>query len=208
MKNLLLFLLIPFSCAAQQTAIANLKSNILYIGVDNPLDVVVENTPCETLILSTDNGAIRGKGCRYTAMPQTPGEMSLSVKKISGGDTLDVTVQKFRVKQIPNPTASIGLKNFGPVGRKFLIAHRGISTIVENFDIDVRALVTRFRMFIMRGDTLIASHTGKGYLFDEPIKASLAQIKSGDRVYFVDIYARVPGNPHEVKLNAIELEVE
>lgn len=208
MKKLLFFLFIPFSCAAQQTAIANAKFNILYIGVDNPLDVVVENTPCEALILSTDNGTIRGKGCRYTAMPQTPGEMRLSVKKISGGDTLDVTVQQFRVKRIPNPIAWIGPGISGRIKKQLLIAHQGIGTTIENFDIQVSAPVTRFRMLLMRGDTLLAVHTVKSNRFDEPIKTSFAQIKPGDRVYFLDIYARVPGNPHEVKLNAIELEVE
>jgi len=208
MKNLLPFLFIPFSCPAQQTAIANLKFNILYIGVDNPIYVAVENTPCEAVVLFTDNGTVSGKGCRYKVMPETPGEINLSVKKIIEGDTLDVTVQKFRVTYFPLPTACIGFGLSESISRNNLIAHRGISTVFANLDVDAIARVTRFRMLLIRGDTLLASHTGKGYLFDESIKASFDQIRSGDRVYFVDIYARVPGNPHEVKLNAIELEIE
>ncbi len=64
--------------SGQKTAIAADKSNVLYLEMDNPITIAVENTSCKELIVKSDNGTIKGQNGSYDWIPEA---MCLGEKK-------------------------------------------------------------------------------------------------------------------------------
>jgi hypothetical protein len=52
----IVFLLITLICCnillAQHVTVANTKMNILYVGIDNPISITVENYDCDDLVIT------------------------------------------------------------------------------------------------------------------------------------------------------------
>jgi hypothetical protein len=72
------------SAYSQKTSIEATKSNFLFPEIDNPITVIVENVPCDQLILETDNGVItRSKGCNFSIAPKLIGESNISIVRKS-----------------------------------------------------------------------------------------------------------------------------
>jgi len=65
--SILLLIITGYPCSAQKTAgVLNVRGNTLYIGIENYLLAFVEGVDCDSLILTTDNGEIKGNGCGWS----------------------------------------------------------------------------------------------------------------------------------------------
>ena len=97
------FILIHAISFAQKFSIAADKENVLYIGVDNPISIAVENVPARLVIAKINNGKITGKMGNYSVYltKMTPTAIIL-YRKING-----------KLKEIGRSTFSVK-KNSGP----------------------------------------------------------------------------------------------
>lgn len=97
MKSIKIVCIILLSAAtmstyAQRFLVANDSANIVFIGILNPLTVVVEGMTCDEISLKTDNGTVRrwqdSTGvCRFVHTPVYPGECRLEIYKKAGAKT-------------------------------------------------------------------------------------------------------------------------
>ncbi|MFZ4400282.1 MAG: hypothetical protein ACOYO1_09625 [Bacteroidales bacterium] len=146
MKNSFVSVLIfitTFTVNAQHFVVSNSKENTLYLGIENPMQAMVEKMKCGTFILSTDNGKIIDKqNCRYIARRDSIGVAILEIRKVKGRDTTIIGKAFFNVKEIPKPIATIAGKRSGIIDKKLLIASGGILNHFENFDFDLLIPVT------------------------------------------------------------------
>lgn len=108
MLKYLIFLMwaMPFNhpVAAQQVAVMLDKMNVLYVGADNPLHLVVSDIQTESLVLTPSQGTIRTDGnggflWRLCSLD------SVYARLILSDSTSDVPIDTmyFRVKRIPEP---------------------------------------------------------------------------------------------------------
>ena len=106
MKILIVFplLLAQYCSTAQQFTVTNDRMNIVYLGVDNPISVSVENLKNNDLRVEASNGTLTGRKGKYLFRPLKVGEARIAVynsKKILG-------YSPFLVLAIPVPVFSIG----------------------------------------------------------------------------------------------------
>src|SRR5690606_6646864 len=108
--------LLSFSIAyCQKCVVANVRENIVYLGVSNPLDIAVNGYLCKNFEVSTDNGKVE-KGneiCSYSYLPKTTGIANIIIKDKKSKKLLGR--MPFRVEDIPPPTAMVAGKNGGEI---------------------------------------------------------------------------------------------
>jgi hypothetical protein len=132
------------------TAVAPVKMNVLYLGVDNPMAIATSGYETSDLNVSIDNGTITGSNGNYIVRPDHPGSALISVS--SKGKVIQKT--EFRVKVVPNPVAAIKVlsgdvpdyKSEGEISKKELLTADGVVAMMQNFDFDLSFKVVSFVM--------------------------------------------------------------
>jgi hypothetical protein len=84
-------------------AIALDKMNVFYIGIDNPITIAVPNIPSDKLLVTINNGLIKGSNGKYIVRVATLGEATITVATIKDDRKVLLSTQTFRVKRIPDP---------------------------------------------------------------------------------------------------------
>lgn len=215
MKTIFFFLLSLFSlhvCLGQKAVVANLKENVAYVDITNPLGVLVQGYNCGEFEVSTNNGTIEkhDNNCHYNFIPKTKGRAMIYIRLKRNRKYLDSF--EFRTQLIPDPIVEIESpyyeynkhKGDGKFHRKN--PPYGISYFLKKFDYDVRFIGQNYSVSIIREGKMIFERKNiKGYLF-ESIKDGLSLIKDGDKIKFYGLIARGPENTDR-KLPSIELIV-
>ncbi len=170
------------------------KMNVLYVGVPNPVSVSAPGMAKEKLRLSISGGSISGSAGKYTANVSSPGTTTrITVSgETSPGKTAVLGVQEFRVKRIPDPKAQFAGKTSGATSAGNIKAQDKVFAKLENFDFDAKFNVTRFTLTVLkpRQDAIVLSTTGSD--LSGAMRAALASIAPGARVFFDNIIAVGP----------------
>jgi len=173
------------------------KMNVLYIGVDNPVSILMSGIPNESLAASISCGTIKRdpkNGDWLVNIP--PGHKSAiinisatinSVKKNMGS-------KKFRVKNLPDPVATIGGKSSGLINRKIMTADGVLSPkMPDDFDFDHSFVIKSFTMTIQRGFKVYNLKSKDAYLTKEML-AEIKRTNRGQNIVFENIVVRDPYN--------------
>jgi gliding motility-associated protein GldM len=181
------------------------KMNVIYAGIPNPFSVSAAGFPLESVRASISGGSISGSNGKYMVNvggAQIGKELNINVSATSGGKTLNLGSQKFRVKALPTPKAFIKGKAGGNVDLEWLVASNQIETELEDFVFDIKYRVLRFSTTFInpRSDAVTVQNSGGS--FSGQIKGALNSIKPGATVIFKDIVAEGPDGRQKV-LNGI-----
>ncbi len=189
------------------------KMNVLYIGVDNPIAVSVAGFQSEDVQprLQGVSGRLdpRGEGKYYAKIGNArPGDAKISVSvKMKNGKTRHMGSQKFRIKRVPDPIATVGGKfKGGKVPASSFTAQQGVIAKLEDFVYDLRFEVVSFSMTYIpqRGDALVVDT--RRPTFNSRMKQFLNQAKPGDRFFIDQVKVRGPsGETRELPSISFEL---
>ncbi len=171
------------------SAVAPTKMNVLYIGVDNPVNIAVSNHSPSEVRATIDNGSLtKNQDGTYTAKPKEIGNaiISLYIK-----DKL-INQYEFRVKRVPDPVAYVAGQKGGEISLEKLLKADKVDVMMENFDYDLKFQVIEFE---------ISAHDKNGFFKDEysktnkitPAQVELLKKQSkGWKIYFLDIKCAGP----------------
>jgi hypothetical protein len=179
----------------QGFAVSADKMNVAYVGVDNPLTIVVEGYSCSQVVVSCNNGELKKTSdCKYFFLPEKEGTSDIVVKvKTSTGLKL-IGIKKYRVKIIPNLQVAIAGKTSGKIAIEIFKVQKGPSIIFENFNYEYPAIVTQFKFEIIRNNQALYSDKNNGPFFNEAILNQIKNLKAGDKVLITDISVARPPN--------------
>lgn len=190
----------------QMVAIENLKQNIAYPNLDHPMNIIVEEIPCDEVFVSTNNGDIKSEGnCEYVFNPSEVGVASIFIHKIEKGDTVLIEERKYRIKRWPRTNARIGRINSGKMELAEFKIQRGVIAPVENFDIDANYKVISYRLHIIRGNDLVGEAFNKGGKFEDKTKNLILLAERGDRIIVDEIKILTPGSRLKMELDEIDI---
>ncbi len=211
MKKVLILLLIVISTKSfgQTIAIASSKNNVLYFGIENPLDVVVENMKCGSFFLKANNGTLSGEKCNYLIKPEEYSLVNIYIMKIIRKDTILIGKKVFRVEKVPLPIASIGGVNQGKIHKNKLIVSGGIVAKMYDIDIDAIFKIDEFSMIIFRDKTPVYKVQVKGNRFTEEMINEFKKLQSNDELIFYNIRISKPSiDLTDERLEPINLTIE
>ncbi|HRI59436.1 MAG TPA: GldM family protein [Saprospiraceae bacterium] len=184
------------------------KMNVLYIGVDNPIQVGATGIPADSLEVTISEGTIikTGKGV-YVARISTPG---MAIITVTGKDKKYKTNFEFRAKRMPDPTPSLGTRNTrsDTLGVAAFKALSGIYMVMENFDFDARCITLEYKVTHIGanesdGKMAVKSVKNLGGKFNPEAIEMVNQAKSGDIFVFSEITAKCPEDVKDRKLNGM-----
>ncbi|WP_316746373.1 gliding motility protein GldM [Pedobacter gandavensis] len=177
------------------------KMNVIYAGIPNPFSVSAAGFPMESVKASIDGGTISGGSGKFTVNvsgSQVGKEVNINVSANSGGKSLNLGSQKFRVKALPTPKALVKGKSGGSVDLEWLENAGLLDTQLDDFVFDVKYRVIRFGATFInpRSDAVTIQNSGAG--FNGQVKGALNSIKPGATVIFKDIVCEGPDGRQRV----------
>jgi GldM C-terminal domain len=189
-KEAIIFLLFfaYFISNAQKFSIAGDKNNTLYLGLDNPLSIAVENYSCKSIIVKTDNGTISSASGKYIFHSTKIGKAEIILYRKTNGRTKEIGRSTFRVKSIPDPIAKVGPTSGGYINKVILRNQQYMRADYEYCN--CRATIDSFIVCIVRGDTCLYNEIKNiGGKFSNEVISALSIIKKDDAVIFKKIFA-------------------
>ena len=190
-----------------QVVISPVKMNVLYLGIENPVSILVSGVPSEKVSATMSNGKITklpGK-TEYIAKPTTVGDAVIEVYVEIDGQKKKVEIMTFRVKMIPTPIVKIGGKSGGNIAKDFLMEQLGLIAVMEDFLFDLRYMVQQFDVVVKtpQGEKIIRSNSPA---FTKDQKELFNSLEKGSKVFFTNIVARGPDGMRNLKDTAFTIE--
>lgn len=202
--------MVEYVVAKPSAVISPTKMNVLYVGVDNPIEVSVAGFPDEKVRSSIGGcgGSLRKVGSgKYIARVKRPGKAIIRASVTDdAGKSRSMGQQDFRVKRVPDPVAKVAGKKGGPIRKNVLLAQTGVKADLENFDFDLKFNVTEFVVSATIQGFVVNKKT-KGSRFSADQKTLIRQLKSNSKVYIEDVKAIGPdGTVRKLSVIALKLQ--
>ncbi len=163
------------------------EANGIYAGISNPVSLLVEGKPCNSIVLKTDNGSIEftNDQCWFTIKPQRVGFAEVQIFRRSRGKLLLVGTHTFIVSELPDPVPYVGNLKWGKVKKSSFIVMGGL--IARGEEVHNDGMVERFNITIYRENQFISSLLNNGNRFEQPTLKMLELLQNGDRVVISSI---------------------
>jgi hypothetical protein len=166
-------------------AVSLSKMNVLYLGVDNPVTIAVANYQSSKIRPEITNGKITSKDGGYYNYVIQPKNVGMAILKIYAGDKL-ISNAEFRVKRVPDPVAKIGGYKSGLIQKDILLNQEILSVDMENFDFDLRFIVTSFKLSTHVKGIMTGVSSSSNTITQEQ-KTLIEKAVSGQKIYFEEI---------------------
>lgn len=174
-----------FNVAPPSVVISPTKMNVLYRGVDNPLEISVPGVDPSNLIVSGTGVKKSGNGYIADVTRNKGGELKISVSARDGDKTSNMGSKLFRVKNLPDASGSIFGKTEGLMSAN-LIKKAKVEAKFNNFDFELPLTVTSFQIIVPP----FAPIDCKGSTLNSNARAALDKAKPGTPVIIRNIRAK------------------
>ena len=174
-----------FNVAPPSVVISPTKMNVLYRGVDNPLEISVPGVDPSNLIVSGTGVKKSGNGYIADVTRNKGGELKISVSVRDGDKTSNMGSKLFRVKNLPDASGSIFGKTEGLMSAN-LIKKAKVEAKFNNFDFKLPLTVTSFQIIVPP----FAPIDCKGSTLNSNARAALDKAKPGTPVIIRNIRAK------------------
>ncbi len=194
-----------YEVGMRSATVSATKMNVFYIGVDNPVEISVAGANSNKIKASCSGCDIRKSGGAYNVTASRPGDATISVSAEGFSSKF-----KFRVKRIPDPTASFSpnkAESSGSMGNGSFKARKGIFAALLNFDFEAKCKIQGFELTRVpkRQDPQRKANSGANYAGCRDL---IMKAKPGDIYYFDNIKARCPGDAAGRKLNSMVWQIK
>lgn len=172
--------------------------NVVYAGIDNPIDISVPGFSTQQIIVTANNGNIQKKGNEWVINPKlTPDELILNISvKTDDGKSVSFGSKKLKVRQLPDPLPYIyaggnKLKN-GKISKKNILDSNGIKSSIDDGILNIDFEVQSFSIisFDSMGNTILEKSNGSG--FSSRQISLIKNLQRNSRVYITNIIAKGP----------------
>jgi hypothetical protein len=199
MKNLFwIFIILIFSCKNKDNSnsivvASATKTNILYVGIDNPISIAVAGIPYEKIKLKVDDslGSIKGDSGKYIAAVKSLNYKILAYEK-DGDKELFLDTLNFKIKQIPSPYTSIaGYVGDCSLTQEQLLSTSEIKAELTNFIFDMKFPIVSFNMSILF-DGIFIDLGGEGSTITEQMKQYIKRVPKGGKILIEEVKVQAP----------------
>lgn len=182
-----------YNVAPPSATVSATKMNVMYKGLDNPIEVSVPGVAPNQISVNCSGGSMSGGNGKYVVKPGAGKEIVISVgAKTMDGKSTSMGSYKFRVKPVPTPKITWANQTDG--GMVSASAGSGSPLIprMEDFDFDVYSTITSFEVgFKLGGDYYVKQCSGNQIPGD--VAQKIRGLGRGTTVSFSSVKMTVPG---------------
>jgi gliding motility-associated protein GldM len=194
-----------YEVGQRSIAVALTKMNVFYIGVDNPVAVSAAGINTADLRVSANGVNIsKVNGSNYVVRATTPGEATITVAGPGVSQTFN-----YRVKRIPDPVATLGMKHKGgTMASGEFRAQGGIIPVLENFDFEAKCDVVGFTAtYLAKRQDPSPPVTNPGPKWNGTVQGYVSSAKPGDSYFFDDIKVKCPGDAQARNIGGLAFKI-
>ncbi len=169
------------------------KMNVLYRGVENPIELSVPGVPAESIQASISTGRITRSGQGWVARDMTDSKAEVfATATMADGSTRRIGPVVFRVKNLPPPSAFVKDKGSSDtwIPLNDLKSAGGVS-VKTNTDFGDTWVAKSFTFSFQRGGGTPVLHHGTGNAFSAAMKQVLDKARPGDQIVIEDVRAQL-----------------
>ena len=201
---ILLFAVSMSSSAQTSVAVAPIKMNVFFIGVENPVAVAASGATDDKVTVSVNGGG--GSATRVSA-----GNYIVRVTEITDDCTIHVEVDgklagtsKFRVRKLPAPMGTIGGFSSGAnVPSDVFRRQAGLGLYVQDFPFDIKYDVLNYTITVEDDNGGVKAADNQGASFSTEARQYIDQyVKPGKTVTVDNIRVKDPGG-RELKIPSL-----
>lgn len=187
-----------YTVGAPNVVISPTAMNVLYVGIDNPIDISVPGVGSDAISATMSNGTIKrgrlqGYRGEWVAKPTTVGqEAALNVSAVVNGERRRFPPYTFRVQSIPPPVPKFAnLTTDGNVVKATALAQQGVFAEQPDFLFDLSYTITKFTVTIsQKGFDRVESSPNNRITPEQ--RALIQALNRGQKLYLTDIWAVGP----------------
>lgn len=172
--------------------------NILYAGVDNPIQITVSEMKEGELRVNMTNGTVSKENDEWRAKPLVGvTESTIILSQLLEGEETEVGRFDFNVKSLPDPRPFINYTDdkeksvvyYGavPLDKKYLQKITSVGALYKDGSVDFRFKVLEFEMVLVKANNTTLYESQKGENISDKQMALLKQADVGDRLYIVSV---------------------
>lgn len=196
---------------AQKSAVVSPQlMNVLYIGLDNPVNISVPGVAQSDVSATISAGTLNRKGDgTYTVKVEQPGTTKVVVKAKVNGKEMIMGEQQFRIKRIPKPASTLdGVYGTGRITATKMKSTRGVVPILNDFVADVRYTVVSYEVShrSKKEASITPPYPVQGALFSGKAKELINRVAAGDAIFIDNIIVRGPDGKNQ-KIDAIAFDI-
>ena len=186
-------------------------SNILYIGIDNPIHIISPGIKPNKIKVSVSNseGAIvskKGNGDYIVKIIRETKEDELCSITATGQGFSDK--QEYKVRYLPDPEAKAGSYKSGNISANKFRSIKKLNAPIEDLPLDLSCKVLGFSVTRITAKGEMERHENVGSTYNVNTSQVSRKAKTGDVYLFQDIKAKCPGDINERTLNPLVLNIK
>ncbi len=207
-----------YTVTEPMASIAPMMMNVLYAGIDNPINIAVPGIATNQLIVSMENGSLQRKGQYWIARPkivEKKAVISVAIKN-SSKKIIPIAQQELRVRSLPDPLPFLECvdaqgKDFrfkgGRISKRELLSAKGIGAAIDDDILNVSYSVISFQLtfFDQMGNAI--PEVSNDNKFSKRQKSKIRSLSRGKRFYISEVVAKGPDGI-ERKIPPIEVIVK
>lgn len=171
------------------------KQNILYCGINNPVEILSQTYSPTVIQPSISHGMITDNNGSYTIKVNTPGTVQVSLNVINEEANHHIQTFEFRAKYLPDPTPIFGNRKSGVIPSAEVKNIAGLAAIAEGLDFDVRFSIIGFEITYKKArSTNLVMQVNNGSVFNSEVKKIFNQVSPGDKIWIDNIRVKAPDN--------------
>lgn len=186
--------------------VSPVNMNVLYVGLDNPVQISVPGIDPNNVIVSMEGGTLKKEnGTLFVATVNGGKEAKVKVSaKMPDGSIKSMGAMDFRVRYVPKPTAALGALGSGSYSVARIYAQRDVQLYLDDFFFKgVRYQLLSYEMSVL-------DKHGRIKMNEFDIKTSritYPRLEPGDKIYVGGFKVKGPGKPSETLVNSIVINV-
>ncbi|MFM9051707.1 MAG: GldM family protein, partial [Bacteroidota bacterium] len=151
----------------------------------------VPGVPNDKVRVTMSGGSLRSAGGgKYVAQVSAAGTATVSVGAEIGGKQMTMGSFPYRIKRVPDPVATMASSKGGVLNKNVILAGTLIP-ILENFDFELFFKITEFECTVVSKGRDPEKFKGSGNQLSGGMRDAIGKARSGDKVYFEYIKARM-----------------
>lgn len=183
---------IEYNVAPPMAVVSPTKMNVLYIGVDNPIEISVPGFRDDQISANCSGGSLIKSGKGWVARVTKVGKCNISVSaKDDKGGSKSMGSKEFRVKRVPLPVPTCGGQKGGTIGKGLLSAQAGPAATLENFDFELKYSVVSFNVSASIGGFTQDAPSNGGRFTPQQLDL-INKVPKGKKVYIENVKAKGP----------------
>jgi gliding motility-associated protein GldM len=181
-----------YTVAEPNVVVSPSKMNVLYRGVNNPIDISAAGIPDNKIFITPTNGQLSKVGNQYMINPDDGAICDINVIAEVNGVRTNMGKRSFRVKNVPTPIPELDGITGKTAGKSQLVSSQGIRAMMpQDFDFDLKFAIRSFVVFASI-DGYVREEKSNGQMFTEKQKQIINRLQSGQRLSITEIKAAGP----------------